>query len=274
MDGEDEHAPCRIGGLSTEEKQTKEARVFDCAMQEVCHSHWKDASFNSFPVMAVPIPCISESDKVECYNDYSEMYSLLKGPLRNIAKQPTHLKELKFMMKHLDRRKNELTFRKCDDPLCLHCVSKPVRATAALGFLQGRKFCMFEPQKSKKHPGHYSTFLEMCEEEPDDLLSNMGQEMPSVKDKQLGRCEICPAYTFLSVTEKKRHMSIFHPKKSARTPQGHPKQFFCKYKIEADKECGLSFQSMYRLNLHKKRAGHCQRKFRKETTGATKKPCT
>ena len=82
VDGEDEHAPCRIGGLSTEEKQTKEARVFDCAMQEVCHSHWKDASFNSFPVMTVPIPCISESDKVECYKDYSEMYSQLKG---NIA---------------------------------------------------------------------------------------------------------------------------------------------------------------------------------------------
>ena len=26
--------------------------------------------------------------------------------------------------------------------------------------------------------------------------------------------------------------------------------------------------------FHKKRADHCQRKHRKETTGATKKPCT
>ena len=82
-------------------------------------------------------------------------------------------------------------------------------------------------------------------------------------------------HTFLSVTEKKRHMNIFHPKKSARTPQGHPKQFFCKYKIEADKECGLSFilDAGYRMHA-KKRAGNCRRKCRKETTGATKKPCT
>ena len=48
-----------------------------------------------------------------------------------------------------------------------------------------------------------------------DLQNNIDQEMPSVKDKQLGRCKICPAYTFLSATEKKRHMSIFHPMKSA-----------------------------------------------------------
>ena len=87
----------------------------------------------------------------------------------------------------------------------------------------------------------YSTFLEMCEEEPDDLLSNMGQEMPSVKDKQLGRCEICPAYTFLSVTEMKRHMSIFHPNKSARTPQGHPSSFFASTRLRQIRSVGYHF---------------------------------
>ena len=43
-------------------------------------------------------------------------------------------------------------------------------------------FVMFEPQKSKNHPEHYCTFLEMCEKEPDDLQNNIDQEMPSVKD--------------------------------------------------------------------------------------------
>ena len=47
-DGEDEHAPCRIGGLSTEEKQTKEALVFDCAMQEVCLSFTLQRCFLQF----------------------------------------------------------------------------------------------------------------------------------------------------------------------------------------------------------------------------------
>ena len=266
VDGEDEHAPCRIGGLSTEEKRSKEARVFDNAIQEVCRVHWKDASFNSFPVVAVPVPCISESGH---YSDYAEMYSLMKGPLRNIAKQPTLIKELNFMVKHLDRRRNELIFRKCDDPLCSHCVSNPVHATAAFEFLRRRNFCVSEPEKSKNHPEHYSTFLEMCEKEPDDLQNNIDKEMPSVKNKQLGRCKICPAYTFLSETERKRHMSIFHPNKSrsARSQQD-AQQFYCKYK-----ECGLSFPSKYRLSVHRRYAGHCRKRTSSCSTVA-KKHCS
>ena len=56
------------------------------------------------------------------------------------SENSSHLRELKFMLKHMDRRKNEVTFRKCDDPLCHHCSSKPVHATAVFEFLRKKKY--------------------------------------------------------------------------------------------------------------------------------------
>ena len=165
----------------------------------------------------MPIPCFSDNSDYYC--DYEEMHTLLKGLIRNLTKKSensSHLRELKFMLKHMDRRKNEVTFRKCDDPLCQHCSSNPVHATAVFEFLRRKKYILFEPLKSEKHPDHYCTFLELCEKEPEDFESSTCLDMPSLKIKELGKCEICPAYVFLSATEKKRHMSIFHPKKSAK----------------------------------------------------------
>ena len=145
--------------------------------------------------------------------------TLLKGPIRDLTKKSensSRLRELKFMLKHMDRRKNEVTFRKCDDPLCQHCSSKPVHATAVFEFLRRKKYVLFEPLKSEKHPNHYCTFLGLYEKEPGDLESSTCLDMPSLISIELGKCEICPAYVFLSATEKKWHMTIFHPKKSAK----------------------------------------------------------
>ena len=155
MDGEDNLPPCHISGITTQEKQKKEARVFDEAIKQVCNAYWQDVKFATFPVLAVPIPCIS--DKPEYYTDYEEAHTCLQGPLRNIRKPDNAklLSELKFMVKHMVWRKNELIFRKCEDPLCSHCSSKPVCTTTAFEFLKRRKFIMFEPQESEQHSGHY-----------------------------------------------------------------------------------------------------------------------
>ncbi len=73
--------------------------MFDKAIKEVSSVHWKDSSFNSFPVVSVPVH-VAIPNKV----DYTEIYSTLKGPIRNI-RQPdaSYLKEFHFMMRHLDR---------------------------------------------------------------------------------------------------------------------------------------------------------------------------
>ena len=50
VDGEDSLPPFRISGISTQEKQKKEARVFNEAIKQVCSVYWKDADFDTFPV--------------------------------------------------------------------------------------------------------------------------------------------------------------------------------------------------------------------------------
>lgn len=74
---------------------------------------------------------------------------------------------------------------------------------------------MFNPQVSNSFQEHY---LEMCKLEPKELISDYSL-MPSSQNLELGRCPICPAFTFLSKTEKKRHNRIFLPTDS-------PKQTF------------------------------------------------
>ena len=51
----DNKAPCYISGLSDAEKKAKQAALFDQAISEIAKVHWKDASFDGFPVIPVPV---------------------------------------------------------------------------------------------------------------------------------------------------------------------------------------------------------------------------
>lgn len=67
------------------------------------------------------------------------------------------------MVKHIDRKSNEIVFMKCSDPLCPHCSKNPVQCRQIWSFLKEREFKWWNPEQSKTHPEHFSTFLEMCE---------------------------------------------------------------------------------------------------------------
>ena len=73
------------------------------------------------------------------------------------------LEELRFMLKHIDRKKNEVVLKKCVDPVCGHCSGTPVVARKIFSFLNERT--LFNPMESDIHPGHYCIFLEMCEKQ-------------------------------------------------------------------------------------------------------------
>lgn len=68
IDGEDHYPPCRVSGLSDEERREKEARVFDKA---TCNGYWNDASFGSFKVKPVGVTCNPQSSG--SYNDHMAM---------------------------------------------------------------------------------------------------------------------------------------------------------------------------------------------------------
>jgi len=69
-------------------------------------------------------------------------------------------------MKHVDRKSNEVIFRKCVDPRCSHCSERPIISRKAWDFLKERDFKWSNPIASLMNPGHYMTFSEV------ELLDN------------------------------------------------------------------------------------------------------
>ena len=57
-----------------------------------------------------------------CFIPYSG--SMWKGDTAFEKHKPTE--EVKFMCNHIDRKSNEVIFRKCVNPRCKHCQGSPV----------------------------------------------------------------------------------------------------------------------------------------------------
>ena len=134
---------------------------------------------------------------------------------------------------------------------------------------------MFAPQPSTDNEGHYCTFLEMCSKHKDELsIGDNG--MPSAADSNLGNCPSCPSFTFLSKTEKERHIKVFHPSMSnSKVRQKNSKQkvntstsamFTCNFKVDGCVECGLCFDSRYKLAKHRRLVGHQVLRASKKTS--------
>ena len=71
------------------------------------------------------------------------------------------MSELRFMRKHIDRKSNEVVFRKCVDPSCSYCTEHSIISTKAWDYLKERDFKWPNPTPSLTCPGHYKTYLEI-----------------------------------------------------------------------------------------------------------------
>ena len=71
----------------------------------------------------------------------------------------------------MDRKSNEIIFRKCADPRCLHCSKRPVIAKEAWDYLKERDFKWANPVPSLNYPNHYITFVEVSQLDKDFLLT-------------------------------------------------------------------------------------------------------
>ena len=107
----DSKAPCYISGLSDAEKKAKQAVVFDQAISEIAKVHWKDASFDAFPVIPVPV----KSKFNQSNSDHDIVSQFLKAPLKQV-RDDTHkmlLEEYQFLLGHVRRHHNEVIILKC-----------------------------------------------------------------------------------------------------------------------------------------------------------------
>ena len=134
------------------------------------------------------------------------------------------------MIDHMDRRKNELVFMKCEQSNCSHCQHSPFQAQDTFQFLKKWNMALFTPQTSTSHPGHYKTFIEMCTSA--DIVQKHDAQMPSLIRSPLKMCPHCICYTFLSKSDETRHMKFFHHQNRRSTKQRarkREKKFSCNY---------------------------------------------
>ena len=85
------------------------------------------------------------------------------SPLCRMNEYSDLLNEVKFMLKHIQRHHNEVVFIKRSSPTCDRFGKHPVKAKEVFKFLEPYGMKFFSLMQSDKYPGHYCTFLEMCE---------------------------------------------------------------------------------------------------------------
>lgn len=172
---------------------------------------WAGHKHDGFAVGMTKVGCEEEPSP---YNDWDEVWDFFHAGLRRLRSEEAlkpMMEECRFLLKHTDRRLNELNFLKCTDPLCAHCTTHPVQAVEAMaGFAAGVK-TFYSPLKSKTHDGHFCTYKEMVAmDAAGESLPAPDQHQPSAIALDLGCCKKCPSWVFTSVTESKRHYAAFH----------------------------------------------------------------
>ena len=242
LDG-DNTAPCHFQKARKEERKDKEIKLFVQNIDTIIDSYWKDLTYDSFNVTTIPVYC---QDRPFPYNDHDYVYSLMRGPIRNIRDNENLqiLKEFKIMLKHTEKRRNEFILKKCSDPVCKHCSPNPVKTVAFWEYLRMRDHKLTNPISSNTHPGHYLTFLESSKLLGEDIKTG-NDGLPSATDVQKQNCPMCPSYAFNSETERKRHMSIFHHEYKENRLKMISKKYRCTY-------CKETFSSNNKLKKHMK----------------------
>ena len=255
--------PCILEGDECElHKQTisvsdisiKEAEVFDNAMRMIVDEYWKDATFNSYDVTSSMLPCLATPSP---YDDYKEIHDIIMGPLRVLTHNTAVLKELRFLFNHLEKKSNEIIFRKCSRPACSHCVENPIIAVKAWEELERCDFKWPNPVSSDEFLGHFKTYREIMQDPSTFICADEGLPY-SLK---VGECPQCN-FAFYSESEQTKHIKVIHAgdgSKRQRISVEHKCLFIIRENKHA-RRCSLIFSSMYELRQHKGVSGHIRKK--------------
>ena len=87
-------------------------------------------------------------------------------------------------------------------------------------------------------------------------------KLPEEQRSELGKCQICPKWSFTSVTEQTRHRKMLHPEAKRDDVAPGPSKHTCNYNIEGN-VCGEILKSQHLLYKQKEELGH--KRVRSET---------
>ncbi|XP_071949802.1 uncharacterized protein [Antedon mediterranea] len=186
-------------GLSEDEQQQKECRMYDIAMQTL-GNYLSNVEFGGLPINVQYIP---SSGQELPYADYNEVYAVMSSNSGKVYRESQLQDEVNFMLKHIDKRIGFISFIKCLDNTCSHCTANPIIANDILRpIIQAGGFP--SPMCNEKGD-HYLTFNEVIGL-PSWDTTDMAMRAP------VGRCRFCPSYTFSSNAEVTSHRRKYHPR--------------------------------------------------------------
>ena len=172
LPGEDK-PPCQQSDLAESEREAKESTLFDNAIKEL-NGYWEDCCYDSFPIYPHGVLC-SQSEFP--YDDHESIHRFLHAGIRETEsneKFQQYQKELQFISRHATRDVCYLQLCRCSSDDCDHCSSRPVREPALMELIRTSGGRVFVPTPSKRHPGHYLTWLECqhCTEAGSNTMSH------------------------------------------------------------------------------------------------------
>ncbi|KAJ3452928.1 morphogenesis protein sog2 [Anaeramoeba flamelloides] len=163
------------------------------------------------------------------YNDYNVIIKFILSKKLQIVNDPKLSKikeEIKFLLKHCAKTPYMITFDRCKDPKCKHCVDVGKKSNVNSNF-DFNNFCsllnkqIFQPLPSNNSPLYFSSFEELLgrieKNEISEDIKNSYQYLPS-KSKWLKCKEKTCNWVFTSKKESIHHYNLFHQKISKNLP--------------------------------------------------------
>ncbi|XP_065905841.1 uncharacterized protein [Dysidea avara] len=245
---EGESVPPAYQTISPTEKEEKEKLVFEKALSDL-NSYWDGKTHDGFHVTSKGV---TEAYSTE-YKDFDLVKEMLKSSNKSIkaCKQKEELlDEWKYYIKHMDRRRGFVCFRKgvCNDRSC-DCSKNMVRAINLMKLPVGEKWSFPPITKDSKNPEHYMTF--------DQLKSSLSFSNPDehLKDGTNESCMRC-RYVFTSEADKERHTRLIHSGTRSREESESTSQSK-KSKVEIKcPVCGEIYPTRYQLQKHQTEKNH------------------
>ena len=212
MEG-DEVPPVQLSDATVEQIVSKEYEVFDRITNEICDYYLKKFTFNGRDVLVQQFPC----NFVGVYfGEKGLVEEFLKSGMKKAREDPKFKllrADFKDLLHHIDRRKYEVTFFKCD--ACSKCLEYETYSKNVLEFMNAHNKLHFESRPSLHLKDNFMTFLE---QEQYNIRPSLDAGLPSKEKSNVGACDTCRSWNFNSKTECDRHYQMFHERKHPVLP--------------------------------------------------------
>ena len=249
LPGED--TPPSQQSLTSEELHEKEKLVFSNAL-DALDSYWNGKVHDGFRITSKGIT----EPHFDQYTDFHTVKDTLKGSLKSIRESEEKtklLEEWKYFVKHMDRRRGFVCFRKgiCDDHMC-DCRKNEVQAVNIMKLPMSRRWAFPPITPDPQHLDHYMTFRQLTTalkfSNPDEHL----------KEIMNSRCDKC-RYVFTSENDKDKHLRLIHGGVRSRGESASDNLSGAAKKSKTGAKCpvcGEMFSSRYQMQKHQTEKNH------------------